>query len=135
VVHVGTDAEDTFLTPEKQGPSLARVLSAVSSAEPVEVASASVDRIRQTVAVLRASEERVESRLAELKLENQRLRTRLEAAQAQTESAEAMVSFQAARADAAEQRSRDIEAKFVGMLNDLADELEATGCDGVNVPD
>jgi hypothetical protein len=43
-----------------------------------------------------------------------------------------MVSFQAARADAAEQRCRDIEAKFVRMLNDLADELEVTGSDIVN---
>jgi acetolactate synthase small subunit len=133
VVHVGTDAEDTFLAPEQQGPSLARILSAVTSDEPAEIAPASIDRIRQTVAVLRASEERVESRLADLKLENQRLQTRLQAAQVQAETAEAMVSFQAARADAAEQRSRDVETRFVRMLNDLADELEATGFDGVNL--
>jgi phage shock protein A len=109
-----------------RGPSLARVLSPVTSDEPVEVGSASVDRIRHTVAALRASEERVESRLAELKLETQHLQTRLQAAQAQTESAEAMVSFQAGRADAAEQLCRDTEAKFIRMLGDLADELEGT---------
>jgi hypothetical protein len=124
VLHVGVDAGNTLLTPETQGPSLARVLSEVTSDEPAEIASASVDRIRQTVAVLRASEERVESRLAELKFENQRLQDRLEGAQAQTATAEAMVLFQSARADAAEQRCRDIEAKFVRMLTDLADELE-----------
>jgi chromosome segregation ATPase len=96
------------------------------------MASESFGRIRQTVAVLRASGERVESRLAELKVANQRLQACLKEAEAQTESAEAMISFQAARADAAEQRSRDIETKFVQVLNDLADELELTGFEGVN---
>ena len=121
------------LLSEEQRVSLASVLPAPISNEPVEMASESFGRIRQTVAVLRASEERVESRLADLKLENQRLQTRLQAAQVQAETAEAMVSFQAARADAAEQRSRDVETRFVRMLNDLADELEATGFDGVNL--
>jgi phage shock protein A len=128
----GVNAQRTSLLSEEQRVSLAAVLSADCLDEPIGLTSGSVERIRQTVAVLRASEERVESRLAELKVENQRLQACLQAAEAQTESAEAMISFQAARADAAEQRSRDIETKFVRMLNDLADELELTGFEGVN---
>ena len=126
VVRVDPAPVRASLLSEEQRVSLAAVLPAIRSDEPVEIAPGSLDRIRRTVAVLRASGECVENRLAELKVENQRLQTRLGAAEAQTESAEAMISFQAARADAAEQRCRDTEAKFVRMLNNLADELEGT---------
>jgi hypothetical protein len=115
------------LLSEEQRVSLAAVLSAGCLDAPIHITIGSVERIRRTVTVLRASEEGVESRLAELKAENGRLRRELEYAKCQIQVAETRISIESARADAAEQRCRDGEAKFIQMLNSLADELEARG--------
>jgi hypothetical protein len=125
---VRADAEPGRAVPtrEHEKASLSVALSNGSPDEH-EKASGSVQRIRHSVAVLRASEERVGQRLTELNVEKGRLRTELDAAQAQVKSAEAMIAFQAARADVAEQRCRDTEVRFVRMLNSFADELEASG--------
>ena len=124
---------------DEHEPRLVALRSAIRGAKENEAESVAareqrtsdaIERVRAVAADLRASDERIADLEAGLEAIRDRARRDLRAAQERAEQAEARITVEAARADAAELRAREAEERLGEIMAVIQQELARSGDSG-----